>query len=123
MEKFDTTKIDFLKRIIVGRTGSGKTALLKMLSESDKIKKYSVIEAESTVFEHINNNVFITELIKNKIDLRVFYKSLWMHVLLIKVIETIYDNNLSFFEKLHSLIMSKQKKVQFRFSKRIYSKL
>lgn len=110
LEKFDTTKIDFLKRIIVGRTGSGKTALLKMLSESDKIKKYSVIEAESTVFEHINNNVFITELIKNKIDLRVFYKSLWMHVLLIKVIETIYDNNLSFFEKLHSLIMSKQKK-------------
>lgn len=110
LEKFNDSEIDFMKRIIVGRTGSGKTALLKMLSNSPTIKKYSIIEAESTVFEHINNNVFITELAKNNIDLRVFYKSLWMHVLLIKVIETIYNNDLSFYEKLQTLVMSKQKK-------------
>ena len=72
--------IDFAKRIVVGRTGSGKTALIKQLSENPKIKKHLVIEAESTVFEHIKNNVFISKLIDNNIDLMIFYKSLWIHV-------------------------------------------
>ena len=43
LEKFNDSEIDFMKRIIVGRTGSGKTALLKMLSNSPTIKKYSII--------------------------------------------------------------------------------
>ncbi|MFK3824005.1 P-loop ATPase, Sll1717 family [Pseudomonas yamanorum] len=82
--------LDFTKRVIVGRTGSGKTALLKQLSENSKIKKHSIIEAESTVFEHIKNNVFISDLINKGIDLRIFYKSLWIHVLLVRVIELLY---------------------------------
>ncbi|REG83753.1 P-loop ATPase, Sll1717 family [Marinomonas pollencensis] len=81
--------MDFTKRIIVGRTGSGKTALLKQIKEDHRIKKTNEIEAESTVFEHIKNNVFISQLTDEKIDLRVFYKSLWVHVLLTKIIETI----------------------------------
>lgn len=80
---------EFTKRIIVGRTGSGKTALLKKIKEDQRIKKTNEIEAESTVFEHIKNNVFIAQLNDEKIDLRVFYKSLWVHVLLTKIIETI----------------------------------
>ena len=80
---------DFTKRIIVGRTGSGKTALLKQIKKDQRIKKTNEIEAESTVFEHIKNNVFISQLNDEKIDLRVFYKSLWVHVLLTKIIETI----------------------------------
>lgn len=74
---------DFTKRIIVGRTGSGKTALLKMLSSDELIKGYDKIEAENTIFEHINNNIFISSLIDKGIDLRVFYKALWLHVLLV----------------------------------------
>lgn len=81
--------MDFTKRIIVGRTGSGKTALLKKIKNDHRIKKTNEIEAESTVFEHIKNNVFISQLTDEKIDLRVFYKSLWVHVLLTKIIETI----------------------------------
>lgn len=86
---FDNT-LDFTKRVIVGRTGSGKTALLKQLAENPKIKKHSIIEAESTVFEHIKNNVFISDLIDKGIDLRIFYKSLWIHVLLVRVIDLLY---------------------------------
>ncbi|NHW58810.1 DNA repair protein, partial [Escherichia coli] len=82
LKKFDNKDIDFVKRIIVGRTGSGKTAILKMLSNDSSIKKSTTIEAESTVFEHINNNVFISKLADSNVDLRVFYKSLWIHVLL-----------------------------------------
>jgi hypothetical protein len=91
---------EFVKRIIVGRTGSGKTALLKQISKDTKIKGHGIIEAESTVFEHIKNNVFISELMERKIDLRVFYKSLWMHVLLVKVIDLVYPSAASFLESL-----------------------
>lgn len=75
LSKFND-EIDFTKRIIIGRTGSGKTAILKKLSQDRSIKKHGIIEAESTVFEHINNNIFISNLMNNGIDLRVFYKSL-----------------------------------------------
>lgn len=95
---------DFTKRIIVGRTGSGKTALLKQIARYDRIKVYDSIEAENTVFEHIHNNVFISSLIRQDIDLRAFYKSLWLHVLLVKVIEQVYRKSYSsFFEYINVL--------------------
>lgn len=112
---YDTLKkfnkdIDFTKRIIVGRTGSGKTALLKKLTQDNSIKKHAIIEAESTVFEHIKNNIFISQLLDKNIDLRVFYKSLWIHVLLVKVIEITFPSNKSFYEKIQGLVGGKKKK-------------
>jgi hypothetical protein len=96
---------DFTRRIIVGRTGSGKTALLKQIINDSAIKVHEVIEAENTVFEHIKNNVFIMELISKGIDLRVFYKSLWLHVLLINVINQVHRSSYeSFFDKVASFI-------------------
>lgn len=109
LKKFNKD-IDFTKRIIVGRTGSGKTALLKKLTQDNSIKKHAIIEAESTVFEHIKNNIFISQLLEKNIDLRVFYKSLWIHVLLVKVIEITFPSNSSFYEKIQSLVGGKKKK-------------
>ncbi len=109
LKKFNRDQ-DFTKRIIVGRTGSGKTALLKQLTNDPIVKKNAIIEAESTVFEHINNNVFISQLLEKNIDLRVFYKSLWIHVLIVKVIDLLFQNNNTFFEKLQSLVGGKKKR-------------
>ncbi|WP_368925027.1 P-loop ATPase, Sll1717 family [Proteus mirabilis] len=117
LKKFDNKDIDFVKRIIVGRTGSGKTAILKMLSNDSSIKKSTTIEAESTVFEHINNNVFISKLADSNVDLRVFYKSLWIHVLLVKVIEIVYSNEQTFLEKIQSLGNSKKRKYNLDLAK------
>ncbi len=95
---------DFPRRVIVGRTGSGKTALLKQIVAHGNVKVHDTIEAENTVFEHINNNRFVSDLIKNGIDLRAFYKSLWIHVLLVKVINQLYRSSYtSFFEYIGSL--------------------
>lgn len=101
---------DFSKRIIVGRTGSGKTALIKRLAVDPKIKKHDIIEAESTVFEHIKNNVFISQLMENGIDLRVFYKSLWQHVLLVKVVDLLYPSGESFLDLLSDFRKPKKQK-------------
>lgn len=114
--KFDDDN-DFVKRIIIGRTGSGKTALLKQLSIDGKIKKHDTIEAESTVFEHIKNNVFISQLMENGVDLRVFYKSLWQHVLLVKVIDLLYPTNDSFLETLAEFVKSKGKNYNLELAK------
>lgn len=84
---------NFFKRIIVGRTGSGKTALLKKLMEADSLYKEEEIEAEKTVFEYIRNNIFINELIEKKVDLRIFFKALWVHVILVKIIEILTDKD------------------------------
>lgn len=101
---------DFPRRVIVGRTGSGKTALLKQIVAHGNVKVHDTIEAENTVFEHINNNRFVSDLIKNGIDLRAFYKSLWLHVLLVKVINQLYRSSYeSFFDFIGELVASSRK--------------
>ncbi len=92
-----TENPDFPRRVIVGRTGSGKTALLKQIVAHGNVKVHDTIEAENTVFEHINNNRFVSDLIRNGIDLRAFYKSLWIHVLLVKVINQLYRSSYTSF--------------------------
>lgn len=121
LRKFDRD-VDFTKRIIVGRTGSGKTAILKELAKDPIVKQHAIIEAESTVFEHINNNVFISQLLNNGIDLRVFYKSLWIHVLIVKVIELTFSSNKSFFEKMQTLVGGKKKRYNLELAQEYVSK-
>lgn len=106
-------KSNITKRVIVGRTGSGKTALLKKISTNPTIKKYERIEAESTVFEHINNNIYVSQLILNGVDLRAFYKSLWLHVLLIKAIEIRFSTLSSFFDRIDAMYQKTKRKGKF----------
>ena len=61
-----------LKRIIVGRTGSGKTALLEYIRKDSVISDQAELEAETTIFDYIKNNKFINNLMQNNVDLKFF---------------------------------------------------
>ncbi|MBD2798459.1 hypothetical protein ID856_18500 [Xenorhabdus sp. 18] len=83
---------------------------MRKITGEGSIKLYDKIEAENTIFEHVKNNVFISSLNENGIDLRVFYKSLWLHALLIKVIPALHRSSYqSFFNKVKDLIGGKKK--------------
>ncbi|KKW80380.1 hypothetical protein AAV97_05030 [Acinetobacter sp. Ag2] len=107
LTSFNESEFSFTKRVIVGRTGSGKTALLKKINSLKNMRSIT-IEAESMIFEHIKNNVFINSLIENDIDIRIFYKSLWLHVLLIKVIELCLPRD-NLLKSLQALVVEKNK--------------
>lgn len=88
LSDFSASSPYFNKRVLVGRTGSGKTALLTQLYNTNKFK-CEVVEAEKTIFEYISNNVFISKLAEKEVDLKIFYKALWTHVLLVKILEAL----------------------------------
>ncbi len=81
-----------LKRIIVGRTGSGKTALLEYIRKDSVISDQAELEAETTIFDYIKNNKFINNLMQNNVDLKIFFKALWNHVILVKVLTLLKEN-------------------------------
>lgn len=89
------------KRILVGRTGSGKTAILRILKQQAALCDQTEVAAETTVFEYIKNNKFIAELLNNSVDLKIFFKVLWNHVILVKIL-TLLKENQSFWDKLTS---------------------
>ena len=99
LSDFNSDSNNFLKRIIVGRTGSGKTALLEHVKRNAVIETKAELAAETTVFEYIKNNKFIHDLVEKKVDLTIFFKSLWNHVILVKIL-TVLDTKKTFFDNI-----------------------
>lgn len=106
--EYEITSPKYNKRILVGRTGSGKSALLKQLSDERKIINYS-ISTEKTLFDHIYNNQFITSLLKQNINLTPLFKSLWLHVFLIEIINfTVKNENSHIWNQVIDFIKGKR---------------
>ncbi|MEO3430810.1 hypothetical protein AAFN88_18290 [Pelagibius sp. CAU 1746] len=77
------------RRIVVGRTGIGKTALLKQLQKSEE----NVIELQPEVLSlnHLSNSNIIKFLEEIDVHLDLFYKVLWDHVLAVELIRRKFD--------------------------------
>jgi hypothetical protein len=70
--------------VIVGRTGSGKTALITMLNErSDRVLR---IHPENLSMQYLTNTTVIPWLLEHGVHLDVFYQLLWRHVLVMELI-------------------------------------
>ena len=74
---------------ILGSTGSGKTALLKMLVKNEVNCKF--FEIHDFMMQYISNSDVIQFLQKLDVDLSIFFQALWRHVLVIEYIKQVTE--------------------------------
>ena len=119
----DTGDIDTLKdtrnpkSIVVGRTGAGKTALLEYLRKNEE--RTVRIDVADLALSYISNNTVIRFFSDLGVNLDLFYKLLWRHVLAVEVIRKHYkiideETNASVLRQIRERI-SKNRKTQEAF--------
>jgi hypothetical protein len=75
--------------IILGRTGMGKTALiLKIMADAEHAVK---IDPHDMAFKYIENTNLLDFLDTLGVNLDIFYKLLWRHVLVVELLKIRYD--------------------------------
>src|SRR5262249_26824266 len=87
----DTGIVDALRncsdprRIVLGRTGSGKTSLLLRLAETPE----TVIQVrpQSLALAYLSNSTILNFLMQLNVNLDVFFKLLWRHVFTVEIIK------------------------------------
>lgn len=80
---------DHPARIVEGRTGSGKTALLMTLK--DREENVSFLDPEHLSIQYISNSNIIKYLETIGVNLDIFYKLLWKHILAVELLKLKYD--------------------------------
>lgn len=73
------------RSVVVGRTGTGKTALLQRLLEGDE--RAIPISPEGLSLSYVSNSTIINYLSQLGVNLDVFYKLLWRHVFAVEIIK------------------------------------
>src|SRR3972149_2709797 len=100
-------------RIILGRTGTGKTALIERLASD--IEKTIVIRPESLSFNYLTNSNILQFFLEAGVNLNLFFKLLWRHVITVELIKKKYKiineyNKESFLESIKSFLIHDKKK-------------
>jgi energy-coupling factor transporter ATP-binding protein EcfA2 len=75
--------------LIVGRTGSGKTALIKQIKNASS--DVSVLDPEELSMQYLHNSVLRT-IASWGVNLDIFYKYLWRHVCILELIRMRYGD-------------------------------
>ena len=73
------------QRIIVGRTGTGKSALIFQLKKSEE--NVIELEPEALSLNYLSNSDLLTNLEKAGVKLDLFYTLLWRHVISVELIK------------------------------------
>jgi hypothetical protein len=89
---FDTGEISILsnstdpRRIVLGRTGAGKTALLLHFSET--AEKVIEVKPESLALAYISNSTMLQFVHGLGVNLNIFFKLLWRHVFTVEILKS-----------------------------------
>ncbi|MBB5397186.1 P-loop ATPase, Sll1717 family [Mucilaginibacter sp. AK015] len=80
------------RSILIGRTGSGKSAILKNIESTQE--KVTRIEPEAMSLRFLSNSTLLQYFRDNDVNLNFFYKILWKHVFVIELLRLYfsYDN-------------------------------
>ena len=79
------------KSILIGRTGSGKSALLKYIENTqDKVTR---IEPEAMSLRYLVNSTILAYFRSLGVNLNFFYKVLWKHVFIVELLKQYLGDN------------------------------
>lgn len=106
------------RSIIVGRTGSGKSALLTYLESSEE--KVTRINPEEMSLRYLSNSDIIKYLKGLGTNLDLFYKVLWKHVFIVELLkmhfgEDSYKENGSLSVWMQTIFLSARKKEALKY--------
>ncbi len=101
------------RRIILGRTGVGKTALLTRLSEIEE--RTISIPPESLALGYISNSTILNFLQQLGVKLDIFFKLLWRHVFTVELLKYHFkicneSSKVSFFSMVSNLFRDQKHK-------------
>lgn len=79
------------KMLLVGRAGSGKTALFTMLEKS-RPSECSRISLPEMALSYVTNSDYLNFLLQLNIDLELFFQALWKHVICLEYVRVRLEN-------------------------------
>ena len=84
--------IDDIRQIVLGRTGSGKSALFERIKQEGQ-QRVIVIEPQELALTYVSNSSIIKYFSDLGVNLDPFYKLLWRHVLTIEVLRRHFESH------------------------------
>jgi ABC-type arginine transport system ATPase subunit len=75
--------------VVLGRTGSGKTALLEMLNQHGH--RVVRLSPEGLALSYLSNNQALKFFMEVGIDMDLFFRVLWRHILAVEIIKEHFD--------------------------------
>jgi hypothetical protein len=92
--------------LILGRTGSGKTALIRHME--DNCENASRLDPEALSMQYLHSNTMLKTIAEWGVHLDVFFKYLWRHILILELIKLRYG------KEERASIIAKIKNMLFR---------
>lgn len=102
------------KSILIGRTGSGKSAVVKYLVKN--CEKITQIEPEAMSLRFLSNSTILKYFKSLDVNLNLFYKILWKHVFVVELLKMYFEDfederkKSSFFQNLIEKLKKTERK-------------
>jgi hypothetical protein len=95
------------KSILLGRTGSGKSAIIKYLKKN--CENVQEIAPEAMSLRFLSNSTILRYFNSIGVNLNLFYKVLWRHVFIVELLKMYFNENDDVFRKKNFFIQLKEK--------------
>ncbi len=100
------------QRIVIGRTGAGKTALLMQLTHQNP-KGVINVKPESLALNYIANSNILNFVRELGVNLDIFFRLLWRHVFVIEILKDLFeieneDDSIKFVERIKQMFRDKK---------------